>query len=284
MTRGFGMPARRIRQVATLAVATAAVAAGSAHAEPIITGLNGTGVNYSSTVATQDANWSIAALPVSGTAGTLGSAWIFTGGGGSTNVPGGWFGGGGNAGSGGNHWIGVRANNTSSLIGSGTTGDYYSVIFATTFQASSAGTVPFSFDIAVDNRATVFLGGTVTGTNTNQPTITGGQQIGSMIWNVGATVQNPNTEPRAFSILQTAAGTANVVAGSNTLYVVVDDYISAPGGTTFGSIGLLVTNPVPEPSTFMMALAGLGFGSLGWRAVRRKKRRRQAGESAVVAG
>lgn len=265
-----------------LAVVAVAVARGSAHAGVIISGLNGTGVNYSPTVATQDANWQIVALPASGTAGTLGSAWIFTGGGGSNNVPGGWFGGGGNAGSGGNHWIGVRSNNAAALLPDAFTGSYYSVIFSTTFQASAAGTVPFSFDISVDNRATVFVGGSITGTDTDRPTITGGHQIGSLIWNTNP----PNGTPRAFQQLQTAAGTASVVQGANTLYVVVDDYISVPNvdPQTYGSIGLLVTNVVPEPSTFLMALAGIGCGGLEWRMVRRRKPRRSAGDSAVVGG
>jgi hypothetical protein len=208
-------------------------------------------------------------------------SWIFTGSppaSGNQNVPGGWLGGSTNAGSAGSRWIGVRSNNATALLPDALTNSYYSVIFSTTFQASEAGAVPFSFDIAVDNRATVFLGGSITGTNTDRPTISGGQQIGNMIWNVGASVPpgNPDTLPRAFSLLQTAAGTANVVAGTNTLYVVVDDYISVPNVNpqSYGSIGLLVANPVPEPASAAMASVGMAVGFGGFRMLRRRRKNR----------
>lgn len=249
-----------------MAIAVGMTATPWTDAAVIITGLHGTGLNYSATTATQDAHWNIAALPASGTGGALGAAWIPTGGGGSTNIPGGWLGGNGNAGANGNRWLSVQANNTSSLIASGVTNDYYSTIFSTTFTASAAGTVWLSFDIAADNRATVFLGGSITGTGTDRPTITGGQQVGNQIWNVGATVANPDTFPRAFSLQQTAAGFVNVVAGTNTLYVVVDDYISVPGATTFGSIGLLLTvNPAAVPGSGLAAIGMLGLAGAGRR-------------------
>lgn len=249
-----------------MAIAVGMTATPWTDAAVIITGLHGTGLNYNATTATQDAHWNIAALPASGTGGALGAAWIPTGGGGSTNIPGGWLGGNGNAGANGNRWIGVQANNTSSLIASGVTNDYYSTIFSTTFTASAAGTVWLSFDIAADNRATVFLGGSITGTGTDRPTITGGQQVGNQIWNVGATVANPDTFPRAFSLQQTAAGFVNVVAGTNTLYVVVDDYISVPGATAFGSIGLLLTvNPAAVPGSGLAAIGMLGLAGAGRR-------------------
>lgn len=231
-----------------------------------ITGLNPTGVGYSPTTATQDTNWEIVALPaVRDNGGALGDAWIFTGGGGSFNVPGAWLGGGSNAGSSGARWIGAKSNDTSSLItGTFPQGSYYSVIFETTFNSSAAAaSIPFSFDIAVDNRATVFVGGTIDTTDPQKPTITGGTQIGSPIWNVGATVLNPDTTPRAFSLLQTASGSAPVVAGTNRVYVVVDDYVSNPAGGPYANIGLLVANPVPEPSTLMLgatAVAAIGGG------------------------
>lgn len=263
--------------IAVLA-ATLSGLARPAHAV-VITGLNGTGLSYSSTTATPDTNWSVVALPASFTSPPQTPsfpAWIFTGGSAPTNVPGGWLGGSTNAGADGSHWIGVRSDNATALLPDALTGDYYSVIFATTFQASEAGTVPFSFDIAVDNRATVFVGGNITGTETDRPTITGGQQIGSLIWNVGATVENPDTTPRAFELLQTASGTATVAAGTNTLYVVVDDYISVPNVNPqpYGFVGLLVANPVPEPST--MVLAAFGLSAMGWFATRRLRHGRRA--------
>lgn len=147
------------------------------------------------------------------------------------------------------------------------------MIFATDFVASASGVATLSLRLAVDNRATVFVGGTVSGTNTNKPVITGGTQIGDMIWNVNP----PDGTPRAFTFLQQATGTTSVTAGTNTLYVVVDDYISVPGATTFGSIGLLVT-PVPEPSTYAMALAGVAIG--GWRMMRGRQRRDAAAKAA----
>lgn len=234
-----------------------------------ITDLNGTGVNYSATAGTPDANWSVVALPVSFTSGTQTPsypAWIFSGGGGSTNVPSGWLGGSSNTGTNGYHWIGVRNNDTSALLSSGTTGDYYSVIFATQFNASAAGVATLSLGISVDNRATVFVGGSITGVGTDRPTIADGQQIGGLIWNTNP----PNGTPRAFEQLQTASGVATLVEGPNTLYVVVDDYISVPGATTFGSMGLLVSPiAVPEPSTYALALTALV--ACGWRVCRRRR-------------
>jgi len=232
-----------------------------------ITGLNPTGLGYSPTTATQDTNWEIVALPaVRDNGGALGDAWIFTGSGVPTNfnVPGAWLGGGSNAGSSGARWIGAKSNDTSSLItGTFPQGSYYSVIFETTFNSSAtAASIPFSFDIAVDNRATVFVGGTIDTTDPQKPTITGGTQIGSLIWNVGATVANPDTTPRAFSLLQTASGSAPVVAGINKVYVVVDDYISNPAGGPYANIGLLVANPVPEPSTVAVMFAAGGMATM----------------------
>lgn len=152
------------------------------------------------------------------------------------------------------------------------------MIYSTTFNASAAGVATLSLDIAVDNRATVFVGGSITGTDTNQPTITGGTQIGDVIWNVNSgTNPTGDTFPRAFSLLQTASGTTFVNLGLNTLYIQVDDVITVPGATDFGSTGLLVTNVVPEPSTYAMALAGIAIG--GWRLFRRRK----SGSPVVVA-
>lgn len=256
-------------QVAMMAVAALIGAAAGPAQGAIITGLNGTGLNYSASAATPDASWSIAALPASFTTGTQTPAypaWIFTGGAPPFNIPS-WLGGTSNSGTLGSRWIGVQANTSAALLPNAMTGDYYSVIFKTTFQASAAGVVPFDLRISVDNRATVFLGGTITGTATDRPTITGGQQIGGLIWNTDP----PNGTPRAFQQLQSAAGTAGVVEGENTLYVVVDDYISVPNVNpqSYGSIGLLVVPvmPVPEPSTSAMALAAIAVG--GWRMGRR---------------
>lgn len=240
-----------------------------------ITGLNPTGLGYSPTTATQDTNWEIVALPaVRDNGGALGDAWIFTGSGVPTNfnVPGAWLGGGSNAGSSGARWIGAKSNDTSSLItGTFPQGSYYSVIFETTFNSSAtAASIPFSLDIAVDNRATVFVGGTIDTTDPQKPTITGGTQIGSTIWNVGATIANPDTTPRAFQLLQTASGSAPVVAGTNRVYVVVDDYVSNPAGGPYANIGLLVANPVPEPSTIAMMIGAAGSIAL-WKMRRSKK-------------
>lgn len=235
-----------------------------------ITGLNGTGLAYNATTAMPDTNWDIVALPSFFTTTTAPyDAWIFTGGGGSTNVPNGWLGGGSNAGAEGFHWIGIQQNNTSALKPTGVTNDYYSMIYATTFTASSAGIVGIALDIAADNRATVFVNGTISLTNPDRPTIVGGDQIGDLIWNTGG----GDGMPRAFAQLQEASGYANVVAGLNTLYIVVDDYISTPGATTFGSTGLLAIpreGPVPEPgSSMIFTMLAMGGTSM----VNRRRRR-----------
>jgi len=254
--------------VTSMLVTVAGLAACPAHGVTI-TGLNGTGLNYSNSTATPDANWNVVALPqfFSGPQSPPYAAWIFTGGAAPANIPNVWLGGSSNSGTNGYHWIGVRENDATSLTLTGTVGQYYSMIYSTTFQASATGTATLSLDIAVDNRATVFVGGTPT-TGSDQLTITGGQQLGSVIWNKDWwTDPDGNTFPRAFEILQNASGSVNVVAGSNTLYVVVDDIITT--GTTFGFTGLLVA-PVPEPSTFLLAVVGMALG--GWRMLRRGRR------------
>lgn len=262
--------ARRIVVMAVL-VTAAGLAGQPAHAI-IVTGLNGTGLDYSNTTATPDSHWDVVGLPAFFTSGTQSppyDAWIFTGGAAPSNVPNAWLGGSSNSGTNGYHWIGVRNNDATSLTLTGTVGQYYSTIYATTFQASAAGTANLSLDIAVDNRATVFVGGTPT-TGSDQLTITGGQQLGDVIWNKDwQTDPNGNTFPRAFEILQTVSGSVNVAAGSNTLYVVVDDVITT--GTTFGFTGLLVANPVPEPSASLLAVVGVTIG--GWHTLRRSRRR-----------
>lgn len=236
----------------------------------------GCGCRYVASPPTPDANWNVVALPqfFSGPQSPPYAAWIFTGGSAPSNIPGGWLGGSTNSGTSVNgvqyHWIGLRNNDATSLMLTGTENQYHSTIYATTFQASAAGTVPFSFDVSVDNRARVFINGTITGTNTDQPTIDGtGTQIGGLIWNNPP--PPPDTGARAFSILQNVSGTASVLAGTDTLYVVVDDYITT--GTTFGFTGLLVA-PVPEPSTYLLAVMGMTIG--GWHTLRRRWRRRPA--------
>lgn len=215
-----------------------------------ITGLNGTGLNYNPSLATTDAFWSVVALPVSfsGSQSTPYPAWIFTGGSPNNNIPPVWLGGSSNSGVNGSHWIGLLENDSTSLVQQGEIGQYYSMIYATKFYASRAGSATLSLYISVDNRATVFVGGTPT-VGSDQPTITGGQQLGSVIWNKDwQNDPNGNTLPRAFQILQGVSGLVNVVEGENTLYIVVDDALVA--GTTFGQTGLLVSlSPMPTTPT-----------------------------------
>lgn len=262
--------ARGLVHLPTLVVLAAAAGGGVDSAFGVtITGLNVTGANYSASTATQDLNWRIVALPSSYVTGSAGTgtttppyaAWIFTGGSPSANVPGGWLGGSTNSGTLGAHWIGVRTNNSTALLPNpGTEGTSYSVIYATDFVASAAGSIPLSLGVSVDNRATLFVNGTVSGTNTNNPTISGGTQIGSTIYNDPPT---PAGATKAFSILQTAAGLTDVLAGTNTLYVVVED-VANPSGV-YGNTGVLI---VPEPSSISIA-AGLMLGGIV--AVRRRR-------------
>ena len=95
-----------------------------------------------------------------------------------------------------------------------------------------------------------YINGSITGINTELPTITGGTQIGGS-WN-------------NFGQLGTFTGQAFLNAGTNTAYMVLNDF----GGNT----GALITQSsfasaaVPEPGTWAAAvlLAG-GAAFVRWR-------------------
>lgn len=248
----------------------------SASAGSFIYDLQGTGLGMPSN-SRQDANWNVVALPQFFQNPTVAyPAWIPTGGSAPANIPNNWLGGSGNAGTQGWKWVGIQENNVSALQPSGVQDQYYSMIYSTTFMASQTGVASISLDIAVDNRASVFVGGNVDFTNGDKPTIQGGQQVGSLIWNLGSNGYPTGTDAskRGFNQLQRASGNVNVVAGLNTLYIVVDDYITT--GTTFGFTGLMVVpdpalTAVPEPESFA-AFSLLAAGATTWIVRRRQKK------------
>ena len=175
--------------------------------------------------------------------------------------PGRFNGGSDNVGANGARWIGLLENDATALFA----GNYippqsdYSVIYRTTFQASSTGTASFALLTAADNAISFFVGGSVDNTNPMMPTMTGAQ-IG--------------VEKQGLGSLGWVNGDAPVVAGTNFLYAVVRDRFQIdvidPNIGNYGQTGFLVA-AVPEPSSIV--LAGLGAGVMAIGAVRRRLKR-----------
>lgn len=242
--------------VRTVAGVASVVALGSlpAAADPVITGLHYTGENIPVGQGGQDDNWMVEAWPVDApiTPSTPYKAYVFSGTGpGDENVPPPWFPGAPtghtNPGYAGGRWIGLRDNNAHSVLpdGFGAIVGTYNTVYSTRFTASEAGTAHLWFLAAADNAVTFYVNGSITGANTNYPTIAGGSMLGYRI--------------QGLSTLHGVVGDVPVNAGFNTLYAVVEDKFGSTN--TYGYTGLIV---VPEPSTYAYAgLALLSFGAVG---------------------
>lgn len=266
-----GLVARRFC-LAILAGVALAVPTATATATPIITGLHLTGTEYPiGTPGGQDSYWEVYALPTaySGSLAPIYNAWVFSGGSPVGNVPRQWYPGVGNGGSdnvgvNGARWIGLQQDNANALFPGNFTPPQldYSVIYRTTFQASSTGTASFNLLTAADNAVSLFVGGSVDNTDTMMPTMTG-TQIG--------------VEKIGLGFLSWISGDAPVVVGTNYLYAVVRDRFQVdvinPNIGNYGQTGFLVA-AVPEPSSIVLAALGAGVMVIG--AIRRRLNRAAA--------
>ena len=93
-------------------------------------------------------------------------------------------------------------------------GGNYNWIVAQEFNVVRDGAYDFSFGGAGDDQISFFIDGTVNTSNSVLPVITGGTQIGST-W-------------ASFNTIGTLTGTANLLAGTHTAYMVLNDF---GGGT-----------------------------------------------------
>ena len=265
-----GLVARRFC-LAVLAGLALVVPAATASATPIITGLHKTGTEYAVPTGGQDSFWEVYAFPTAYTGPiTPGyQAWVFSGGAPHDNVPAQWYPGAGNGGSdnvgaNGARWIGLQQNDANALFPGNFTPPQpdYTVIYRTTFEASSTGTASFSLLTAADNAISFFVGGSVDNTDAMMPTMTGAQ--------IGA-------EKRGLGFLEWVSGDAPVVIGTNYLYAVVRDRfqidVTNPNIGNYGQTGFLVA-AVPEPSSIVLAALGAGVMAIG--AIRRRLNRAAA--------
>lgn len=204
-----------------------------ANAADIIYG-SGEGTDPSTGVQ-RDLHWTIAAVPVSFTPPEtigyaafvqqyIGSNWY-----GSTNTGfplslyNGYVNGGTTS-----YWIAAQ-NSVDQLAGSGVYN--YNWIAAQTFTITTAGNYEFDFQGTADNFMSFFIDGTITGTDTDTPTITGGTQIG--------------TRYGDFTAIGTFTGSLYLSAGTHTAYMLLED----AGFLTGALIGPSSFQAVPEPST-----------------------------------
>ena len=183
---------------------------------------------------TIDPHWTVVALPVSYTISTAPYAAYNPA---TSNIPGvfaspnGYNAGGGVT----NYWL--SPNTTSASMQGGN----YNWIVAQNFTITQAGVYNFNFQGAGDNAISFYINGSITGTNTELPTITGGTQIGST-WN-------------SFSTIGTFTGSAFMNAGTNTAYMVLNDF----GGNTAALITQSTFSAaVPEPGQVAASLLLLG--------------------------
>ena len=143
-----------------------------------------------------------------------------------------------------NYWL--APNTTTASMQGGN----YSWIVAQTFVIPVAYEYNFLFQGAGDNAISFYINGSITGTNTENPGITNGTKIGGT-WN-------------DFGSIGTFKGTAFLNAGTNTAYMVLNDF----GGNTGALITQSSFSIVPEPGTW--AGAALLVGAAGY--VRWRKR------------
>ncbi len=273
------------RSAVAAVVATAAFAAVEpARADVVTVGaIPGSGINaVVSSGTARDSNWKIVALPYSGTgaytppdgqsvvSGSSYAAYV------PRNVASPWLGS-GTVISGGTsgpqtgyttsgttyHWIApdpsVWAVSTAlAPVSTGTQSTWYKWIAAQTFTIPEANNYYFNFPSAVDNRLDYFVNGTIDYTDPRQPTISGGFQI-----------TTTNTAPGQFLAISnnTNASPIFLAAGEHTAYMVLTDLGNATGVLIGPSE--FSTIPIPEPSTWVMGLAGIACAG---RAFRRRKR------------
>ena len=139
-----------------------------------------------------------------------------------------------------NYWMAPNTTGNT-LEGLGT--NSYNWIAAQTFIISQAGVYDFDFGGTADNVMSFFVNGSVSGTATDFPTITGGTQIGAT-----------TTNPPGFRTMWTFSGQAYLEAGTNTAFMVLNDY----GGYTGALIAQSTFEIIPEPSTYALVLLGAG--------------------------
>ena len=107
-----------------------------------------------------------------------------------------------------NYWMAPNATANTIIAGS------YNWIAAQTFVITKAGLYNFNFQGSADNAMSFIINGSITNTGTVLPTIVGGTQI-------GATIND-------FQNIYSFVGQAYMDAGTNTAYMVLNDY----GGRT----------------------------------------------------
>lgn len=276
-----GVGARAMRRhrsralpVVILAAATAAVLAGPTRAQDFSGSILGSGINANlSGTFQRDGNWKIVALPdgfAPPDSQSLGyDAYV------PRTVSVNWLG--GNTGTNGSqggytvsgttyHWICPAPDVTTmstvlAPVSTGTPSTWYTWIAAQTFTVPASDDYFLNFPSAVDNRLGFFINGSIDSTNPRQPTITGGFQVGVTSTATGqfATITNNTSGTTVFL----ASGT------THTAYMVLTDLGNATGVLIGPSE--FSTIPLPEPSTY--ALAMVGAGALALTARRRRYRR-----------
>ena len=171
----------------------------------------GAGANPATGTA-RDANWNMVAVPSTWTppAGVPYPAYVvqsvantYVGGNNGSNVQNGYTADGTTS-----YWIAPQST-INALVGGN-----YNWIVAQEFNVVRDGVYDFSFGGAGDDQISFFIDGTVNTSNPVLPVITGGTQIGST-W-------------ASFSTIGTLTGTASLLAGTHTAYMVLNDF---GGGT-----------------------------------------------------
>lgn len=266
--------------VAAVAATVAFAAVEPARADVVTVGaIAGSGINaVVSSGTARDSNWKIVALPYSGTGAytppggqslgydayvprNVASPWLGSGtviGGGTSGPQTGYTTSGTTY-----HWIApdpsVWAVSTAlAPVSTGTQSTWYKWIAAQTFTIPEDNNYYFNFPSAVDNRLDYFVNGTIDYTDPRQPTISGGFQL-----------TTTNTAPGQFLAISnnTNASPIFLAAGEHTAYMVLTDLGNATGVLIGPSE--FSTIPLPEPSTWVMGLAGIACAG---RAFRRRKR------------
>lgn len=215
---------------------------------------SGENVDLSSTFQ-RDTHWNIVAWPSNWNNGSIptGTYQAYV----PRTVPGVWYGGdtGPNGSQGGyqpagdtNHYYWISPTSTDASIAPGN----YNWIAAQDFNITQAGTYHFNFPASGDNGIRFYIDGSVDTTNSVEPVITGGTQIGGYSNN--------------FTVIFNYSGDVYLSAGQHTAYMVLFDF----GGSTGALIGQSTFASVPEPSTYALGL--IASGTLAFAARRRKQK------------